>query len=82
MARFAAMGAMELCPLEMLKNLVKAVGLTGAGGEYGHEQILRDQGRRQLRRLLLDGAASALTAPVDRVYFDGLRARARRHKAA
>jgi antitoxin ParD1/3/4 len=44
----------------------------------GESAIRRDQGRLQLRGLLLDGAASAVTAPVDRAYFDGLRERARR----
>ena len=82
MARFAAMGAMALCPLEMLKKPRECDGVDGAGGENVREQIRRDWDRRQLRRLLLDGAASARGAPVDRVYFDGLRARARRHKAA
>ena len=54
----------------------------GTSSEYVRELIRRDQDRRQLRGLLLDGAASAPTAPVDQVYFDGLRQRARRHKAA
>lgn len=50
--------------------------------EHVAVMILRDQNRRQLRGLLLDGAASALTTPVDRVYFDGLRALASGHRAA
>ena len=49
--------------------------------EYVRELIRREQGRQYLRGLLLDGASSAPTAPIDQAYFDGLRDRARNHKA-
>lgn len=45
----------------------------GTSSEYVRELIRRDQDRLQLRGLLLAGAASAPTAPVDRAYFEGLR---------
>ena len=40
-----------------------------------------DQDRQTLRRLLLDGAATAPTEPVDEGYFDGLRDRVRSRAA-
>lgn len=46
--------------------------------EYVRELIRRDQDRLRLRELLLEGATSAPTEPVDRAYFDSLRARAAR----
>lgn len=49
----------------------------GTSSEYVRELIRRDQDRQQLKQLLLDGAASPLTPPVDAAYFDSLRQRAR-----
>ena len=49
----------------------------GTSSEYVRELIRRDQDRQHLRELLLDGAASAPTAPVDTGYFEGLRERVR-----
>ena len=49
----------------------------GTSSEYVRELIRRDRDRLQLRTLLLDGASSAATAPVDRAYFERLRERAR-----
>jgi antitoxin ParD1/3/4 len=49
----------------------------GTSSEYMRELIRRDQGRLQLRGLLLAGASSAPTAPVNEAYFDGLRERVR-----
>jgi antitoxin ParD1/3/4 len=51
----------------------------GTSSEYVRELIRRDQDRQQLKQLLLDGAASPLTSPVDAAYFDSLRERARGH---
>ncbi len=51
----------------------------GTSSEYVRELIRKDQDRLQLRRLLLVGAASAPTKPVDGAYFDNLR---RKVKAA
>jgi antitoxin ParD1/3/4 len=50
----------------------------GTSSEYVRELIRREQDRAQLRGLLLAGAASVPTAPVDKAYFDGLRERVRR----
>jgi len=49
----------------------------GTSSEYVRELIRRDQDRQHLRELLLEGAASAPTAPVDAGYFEGLRERVR-----
>jgi antitoxin ParD1/3/4 len=50
----------------------------GTSSEYVRELIRRDQDRQHLRGLLLDGAASAPTTPVDADYFEGLRERVRK----
>jgi antitoxin ParD1/3/4 len=50
----------------------------GTSSEYVRELIRRDQDRQQLRGLLLAGAASAPTVPVDGTYFEALRRRAQR----
>ncbi|MHA4735852.1 type II toxin-antitoxin system ParD family antitoxin [Ensifer adhaerens] len=47
----------------------------GTSSEYIRELIRRDQDRLNLRRLLLDGAASAQAEPADADYFAGLRDR-------
>lgn len=49
----------------------------GTSSEYIRELIRRDQDRLALRRLLLDGASSAPTEPVDAEYFTSLRDRVR-----
>lgn len=49
----------------------------GTSSEYVRELIRRDQDRLQLRNLLLAGASSAPTAPVNETYFEGLRGRVR-----
>ena len=50
----------------------------GTSSEYVRELIRKDQDRRQLRALLLEGAASQPSAPVDADYFEGLRDRVRK----
>ncbi len=45
----------------------------GTSSEYVRELIRRDQDRLRLRNLLLTGASSAPSAPVNEAYFDGLR---------
>ena len=50
----------------------------GTCSEYVRELIRKDQDRLQLRGLLLAGAASNPTAPVDASYFDELRDRVHR----
>jgi antitoxin ParD1/3/4 len=49
----------------------------GTSSEYVRELIRRDQQRQQLRALLLDGAASGMTTPVNGDYFESLRTRVR-----
>lgn len=41
--------------------------------EYVRDLIRKDQDRQHLRQLLLDGAMSAQTEPVDEAYFEGIR---------
>lgn len=53
----------------------------GTSSEYVRELIRRDQGRQQLRGLLLEGASSRSMGPADADYFDTLRERARGRKA-
>lgn len=50
--------------------------------EYVRELIRRDQDRQSLRALLLEGAASTPTSPVNAAYFDGLRERVKQRKTA
>ena len=50
----------------------------GTSSEYVRELIRKDQDRLQLRGLLLVGAASAPTGPIDPAYFEGLRDRVRK----
>ncbi len=50
----------------------------GTSSEYVRELIRKDQDRLQLRGLLLAGAASNPTAPVDANYFESLRNRVRK----
>jgi antitoxin ParD1/3/4 len=52
----------------------------GTSSEYVRELIRRDQDRQQLRGLLLSGAATEPTTPVDDAYFEALRKRV--HKGA
>lgn len=54
-----------------------ASGAYGTSSEYVRDLIRKDQDRRQLRTLLLEGVASAQAAPLDESYFSGLRQRAR-----
>jgi antitoxin ParD1/3/4 len=52
----------------------------GTSSEYVRELIRRDKDRLKLRGLLLEGAASPPTKPVDARYFDGLRRKAKSAK--
>lgn len=47
----------------------------GTSSEYVRELIRKDQDIQRLREMLLDGAGSAATAPVEAGYFQGLRKR-------
>lgn len=50
----------------------------GTSSEYVRELIRKDADRLLLRRVLLEGAASAPTAPADAAYFDALRTHVRK----
>jgi len=52
----------------------------GTSSEYVRELIRKDQDRLRLRGLLLAGAGSAPTKPVDDTYFDSLRRKAKAAK--
>ncbi|ASP94045.1 type II toxin-antitoxin system ParD family antitoxin [Sinorhizobium meliloti] len=72
------MGTMNISLPDHLKSFVdEQVAGRGYGtsSEYIRELIRRDQDRLALRRLLLDGALSAPTKPVDAEYFTSLRDR-------
>ena len=74
------MGTMNISLPDSMRSFVdKQVSTRGYGtsSEYVRELIRRDQDRQHLRELLLEGAASAPTAPVDASYFEGLRERVR-----
>jgi antitoxin ParD1/3/4 len=74
------MGTMNISLPDALRSFVdEQVSKRGYGtsSEYVRELIRRDQDRQHLRELLLEGAASAPTAPVDTGYFEGLRERVR-----
>jgi antitoxin ParD1/3/4 len=49
----------------------------GTSSEYVRELIRRERDREELRRLLLDGAASPEAEPADAAYFDKLCERVR-----
>lgn len=72
------MSTMNISLPDSLKSFVdEQVNQRGysTSSEYVRELIRKDQDRLQLRDLLLAGAASNPTAPVDASYFDGLRDR-------
>jgi antitoxin ParD1/3/4 len=74
------MATMNISLPKMLKDFVDdqvSQRRYGTSSEYVCELIRRDQKRLRLRGLLLAGARSASTKPVDEVYFDGLRQKAR-----
>ncbi|WEX79438.1 type II toxin-antitoxin system ParD family antitoxin (plasmid) [Sinorhizobium numidicum] len=74
------MGTMNISLPDHLKSFVdEQVAGRGYGtsSEYIRELIRRDQDRLSLRRLLLDGASSEQTKPVDERYFNDLRDRVR-----
>ncbi|MGM3388806.1 type II toxin-antitoxin system ParD family antitoxin [Stutzerimonas stutzeri] len=74
------MSTMNISLPDALKSFVdEQVNQRGYGtsSEYVRELIRKDQDRQHLRGLLLAGAASAPTAPVDADYFESLRDRVR-----
>ncbi|MBB3298818.1 type II toxin-antitoxin system ParD family antitoxin [Rhizobium anhuiense] len=78
------MSTMNISLPENLKQFVdKQVAGRGYGtsSEYVRELIRRDKDRQHLRDLLLEGASSETTEPVDAAYFDSLRDRASRQSS-
>ena len=74
------MSTMNISLPDSLKAFVdEQVSLRGYGtsSEYVRELIRSDHDRLQMRKLLLAGASSAPTKPVDETYFEGLRERVR-----
>jgi antitoxin ParD1/3/4 len=72
------MSTMNISLPDSLKDFVDeqvTQGGYGTSSEYVRELIRKDQDRLQLRNLLLAGAKSAPTKPVDDAYFDTLRHR-------
>jgi len=72
------MTTMNISLPDSLKVYVdEQVGEGGYGtcSEYVRELIRKDQDRKRLRAIILQGATSGLAAPVDADYFDSLRAR-------
>ena len=72
------MSTMNISLPDSLKDYVdEQVGEGGYGtsSEYVRELIRKDQERKRLRAIILQGATSGLTAPVDAKYFEALRAR-------
>ncbi|MDX1296926.1 MAG: type II toxin-antitoxin system ParD family antitoxin [Pseudomonas sp.] len=74
------MSTMNISLPEALKSFVdEQVGQRGysTSSEYVRELIRKDHDRQHLRGLLLAGAESAPTAPVDGAYFESLRDKVR-----
>jgi antitoxin ParD1/3/4 len=72
------MSTMNISLPDSLKSFVdKQVSERGYGtsSEYVRELIRRDRDRQQLRGLLMEGASSPPTEPVDDGYFEDLRNR-------
>ena len=74
------MSTMNISLPEALKSFVdEQVSLRGysTSSEYVRELIRKDQDRQRLRRLLLEGAASAPAVAADAEYFERLRSQVR-----
>jgi len=74
------MSTMNVSLPDALKDFVdEQVSRRGysTSSEYVRELIRKDQARQRLRVLLLEGAASELSATADGAYFSNLRQRAR-----
>jgi antitoxin ParD1/3/4 len=75
------MSTMNVSLPDELKSYVDAQvgdGVYGSTSEYVRDLIRRDKDRQQLRRILLDGAASPLGPDADASYFTSVRDRIRR----
>ena len=77
------MSTMNISLPETLKEFVDeqvAQGGYGTSSEYVRELIRKDQGRLQLRNLLLEGAGSKPCKPVSPEYFNDLRRQATKRR--
>ncbi len=54
----------------------------GTSSEYVRELIRKDQDVQCLRQMLLEGASSEVTEPVDPSYFQSLRERVKHRRAS
>lgn len=73
-----SMSTMNISLPDTLKSFVdQQVTMRGYGtsSEYVRELIRKDQDIQRLREILLDGAGSATTSPVNAGYFRDLRDR-------
>jgi antitoxin ParD1/3/4 len=80
----SSMTTMNISLPDSLKDFVDAqVEQRGYGtsSEYVRELIRKEQDRLELRELLLEGASTAPTKPVDDAYFAGLRRRVKVKKS-
>ena len=74
------MSTMNISLPDSLKEYAdEQVGECGysTSSEYVRELIRKDQQRKHLRAVILEGATSGLSAPADAHYFESLRARVR-----
>ena len=74
------MTAMNISLPDSLKDYVDEqveVGGYGTSNEHVRELIRKDQDRKRLRAMILQGATSGLAAPVDADYFESLYVRVR-----
>ncbi len=77
------MSTMNISLTDSLKSLVDdqvTAGGYGTSSEYVRELLRKEQDRLQLRNILLAGAESTATVPIDGAYFDSLRSRAQRSR--
>jgi antitoxin ParD1/3/4 len=78
------MSTMNISLPDSLKSFVDEQ-VSGRGystsSEYVRELIRHDQDRQRLRGLLLEGASSTPTPPLDDAYFDDLREQVRSRQA-
>ncbi len=74
------MSTMNISLPDALRSYVEEQVRSGgyaSSSEYLRQLIREDQQRRELRALLLEGAASAPAGPADGAFFDRLRDRVR-----
>jgi antitoxin ParD1/3/4 len=74
------MTTMNISLPDSLKEYVdEQVGEGGYGtsSEYVRELMRKDQDRKRLRAMILQGATSRIVGPADADYFESLRARVR-----